>query len=136
MRRNTIIVLLVVILLPISGCLGSDTAADGSYSFQSSDGVDDGAIIVEMLEGEDISYSIIRIYVESNEFSECSQSEEVNCWDRSDSLDDIWSVGDNIDIFTGNEGTYSVTIDIMEYGEDGDTLNIGHVKYSNEPEPE
>jgi hypothetical protein len=137
MRSDQIFVLLLVISLPISGCLESDPAADnGSYSFQSSDGVDDGAIMIEMLEGEDISYSIITIYVESNEFSECSQGEEVNCWARSDSTDDVWSVGESIDIYTGNEGTYSATIDIVKHGEDGGTLNIGHVKYSNEPEPE
>ena len=136
MKKNVILVFALAALLPLSGCLGGDMAPaneDGGlvmWEFDArepicidtpaycGDGVDDGEIIVEMVNGEDISYSVVRIYVSDVELSECSQGEETNCWDKSDSYDDIWSVDDNIRLYTDNEGSYSVTIKVMEYGEE------------------
>tara|TARA_B100000900_G_scaffold245639_1_gene208868 strand:- start:6455 stop:6919 length:465 start_codon:yes stop_codon:yes gene_type:complete len=151
MKGNIIFVFSLAALLPLSGCLGGDLAPvneDGGlvlWEFDArepicidtpaycGDGVDDGEIILNMVNGEDISYSVVRIYVSDVELSMCGQGEEANCWDKSDSYDDIWSVDQNVRLYTDNEGTYSVSIKVMEYGEEpyGNTY-LDEVTYYHE----
>lgn len=148
MKKRIIFVFALAVLLPLSGCLGLAPAnEDGDlvlYSFDADepicfdgggcgDGIDDGEIILEMIKGGDIAYSVVRISVGDVDLPECGQGEETNCWDKSDAYDNIWSVDDYIRLYTDNEGTYSVTITVMEYGEEpyGNTV-LGEVYYSHE----
>lgn len=151
MKKKMVLAFVLAALLPLSGCLAGDMAPaneDGAlfmYNFEArepicidtpaycGDGVDDGEILLYMVSGGDISYSVVRIYVSDVELPECNQGEETNCWDKSDPYDNIWSVDDNIRLYTDNEGTYSVTIQVMEYGEEpyGNTI-LGEVTYSHE----
>ena len=151
MKKSIILVFALAALLPLSGCLGGDMAStveNGSlvaWEFDAQepicidtpaycgDGVDDGEIILSMVNGEDISYSVVRIAVSDVELPECGQGEETNCWDKSDSGDNIWSVDESIKLYTDNEGTYSVSIKVMEYSEEpyGNKV-MGEVTYSHE----
>ncbi len=150
MNKNVILVFVLAALLPLSGCLAGEMAPaneDGELVFwefnayepycetfggSCGDGIDDGEIRLKMEMGEDISYSVVRIYVSDVELPECNQGEQTNCW-APQTNENIWSVDDTIELYTDNEGTYSVTIQVMEYGEEpyGNTF-LDEVTYSHE----